>query len=1236
MEKNLEKGTNMIRKKFVRYAVLFAMLLLLLSGGRTVLAASMTVDNTIACDDVVGLPYCTIQAAVDDAAPDDTINVAAGTYVENVIVDLALTLQGTPGATIAPATGVGVEIQASSVTVDGFTINTWGLNAHGVWISVSATSLTLTGNDIVIDGYSTAIYADAGVSQTVKSSGWTISGNTLSAAVGVNLELYDVDAVTVDDNVFGITAGSNVIVSSELFDLTGIAFTNNDVQGNNGGSMVAFVTDFQGIALGGIVRNDGILTAMDDVTVAGNTFAGWDSRALRFGDWGNPVTNVVVNSNIFNMSVDSEVIGGADAGSATGAGNTFNVQVPAEIQDAIDSAFSGDTVNVAPGTYDVGLQIISNDIQIVGDAGNKPVIRPIADITGTGAAEDAWFLVEPNVTFSLASVVLDGDGFWVWQAIRSHGNTSISNVDFRNIRGSVDGSPYKGIAVSSYGGIVAGGVGSDSHGGEGDLSSNLLVLNSSFVQIGRIGVIVKGTGSAAEIIGNTYTGKGDGDFLDYAFELGGGGLAAISGNTITGNRGVALVDGSTSAGVLATTYWCLTLPDCVTTALIEDNSITGNTDGVHIGYAPGPADTSVVTIHRNNLSGNTAFAVISTDAVVNSTDNWWGSANGPSHESNTFNVEAQGDAVSDNVDFVPWLDALDGAPFAPVVNDESESYTSISAAINGTEAGGTVTASSGTYVESLVIAKPLTLRGPNASISPHSESRVAEAIITGVSPLVQLPSEANVNPLIIEGFTFQDTTGSGAVIYANGESDGWGNVTIRSNRFMDNYGPAIGVWTSTLNEPINPANWTISDNLINGVTGPSRSGIYLALANPEDVATEFSGWEISNNRIRNTQYGGIMVHGAVDMLISGNIVEDVQKTGIQSSGIQGNVTITDNLILRAMLASESGPIRAGIRLYGTDPTDEYGESQLIGPVWVTDNVVEQSYIGFATKSGHDYPSELVHVNGNSFVGNIEAGLLHNGNGLFDAKGNWWGTATGPSGEGPGQGDAVGPGISFEPWLTRLGFQVTLSNESYLGFGYQLNAGWETFSIPVWAENETFFGAWEVLWTDMEGNPGPEEGGIPVPRLSGLVNEAIVEIAYRFNAATQEWEQILDVDTLSPFEAVYVKSRVAHAASLNVTPDLTSPPTYQLQAGWNLVGMTLDPLGSGTMAVPEAFISAYDAPGGIGYLQVFSPAVNPTTFAWARDSAQDPIPQVEIGRGYWVFMENPDTIAGFSSTPLTLE
>ncbi len=504
------------------------------------------------------------------------------------------------------------------------------------------------------------------------------------------------------------------------------------------------------------------------------------------------------------------------------------------------------------------------------------------------------------------------------------------------------------------------------------------------------------------IYNNGFGYTGSDSFWMYGIQFKDGNDNTIQDNTITGNAlGGLYLWGN---GDPSYTWYSAT-----------NNVITGNTISDHSGvgvYIPaqsGYPNSGFLdsNINNNMITNNLEYGIENADTsqTIDAESNYWGSVNGPGGEGS--------DSVSANVDFAPfYTDSEMTIPSTEYsVCASGCNFVNIQDAINMVPEGSTVNVAAGTYDESVLIAKPLTLRGPNVGISPTG-SRVEEAIITGS---VELESGADVNPLTIEGFTFQDATHPGGVIFANGESDGWGNVIIRSNRFMNNYGPAIGVWTS--NEPINPADWIITDNLIDGVTGTDRSGIYLDLATPEDGATEFSGWEISNNKIRNTEYGGIMVHGAIDMIISGNTIEDVQKTGIQSSGVYGDLTITDNVITRAMLDSASEPIRAGIRLYATDPEDEYGPSQLIGPVWVTNNIVTDSYIGFAIKDGHDITGKDVHVNYNNFTGNIEAGLRHGGTGLLDAENNYWGDATGPSGVGGGIGDAVTANVDYSPFCT---------------------------------------------------------------------------------------------------------------------------------------------------------------------------------------------------------------------------
>jgi len=102
---------------------------------------------------------------------------------------------------------------------------------------------------------------------------------------------------------------------------------------------------------------------------------------------------------------------------------------------------------------------------------------------------------------------------------------------------------------------------------------------------------------------------------------------------------------------------------------ISCNEITNNGD-VGIDIDRHVIDTKRVTILFNNISGNMNYGVkvtASVTEIINAEHNWWGDASGPFHP--TSNSGAIGDAVSDGVDFDPWLSAPVGdvCPPPPVI-----------------------------------------------------------------------------------------------------------------------------------------------------------------------------------------------------------------------------------------------------------------------------------------------------------------------------------------------------------------------------------------------------------------------------------------------------------------------------------------------------------------------------------------------------------------------------------------
>jgi hypothetical protein len=282
-----------------------------------------------------------------------------------------------------------------------------------------------------------------------------------------------------------------------------------------------------------------------------------------------------------------------------------------------------DPINVAAGVFtETGQIVINRNLTINGAGSGSTIIKPAND-TGSSGDSRGWFLVNVGYTLSLSSVTLDGLGKNVYQAIRNWGQINVTSCSFKNIKYPT----YNGMAIAAL-----------------DGSSNI-VTDCTFEEIGRIGVIIYGVGTTGTMSGNTYVGKGVGDWLDYAFEVGGGGNATISNNTISNNLGVASSDGSTSAGILATTYF-----GAGTSATVTNSTITNCTDGIAVGYLSD--DTTTLVANYNSISGNTEYGVnnVSTAVIVNAKNNWWGDASGPGPVG-----PGTGDNVSLNVDYDPWL-----------------------------------------------------------------------------------------------------------------------------------------------------------------------------------------------------------------------------------------------------------------------------------------------------------------------------------------------------------------------------------------------------------------------------------------------------------------------------------------------------------------------------------------------------------------------------------------------------
>jgi len=285
------------------------------------------------------------------------------------------------------------------------------------------------------------------------------------------------------------------------------------------------------------------------------------------------------------------------------------------------NVLAGDTIELVAGEHKAGAIVIDRDLTIKGQSSAITIIKPTASTIN-------WFVIQAGVDFHLSEVTLDGTGYNIRAAIRTHGSGSISDTIIENIRHA----QYLGWGIALTW---------STSGQSWTISGN------EFRNIERVGILVDGAGNSAAISGNTITGNGDGDWVGYGVEVGDGAYAEIAGNTISGYRGVASSDGSVSSGILVTSYFGPN-PE----AAITGNDFHSNTSGIHVGYLAG--DTSKVVANFNNVFSNTSYGVRARADLATSVDathNWWGDAGGPSGDGS-----GTGDAVS-NADFEPWLGA---------------------------------------------------------------------------------------------------------------------------------------------------------------------------------------------------------------------------------------------------------------------------------------------------------------------------------------------------------------------------------------------------------------------------------------------------------------------------------------------------------------------------------------------------------------------------------------------------
>lgn len=380
-------------------------------------------------------------------------------------------------------------------------------------------------------------------------------------------------------------------------------------------------------------------------------------------------------------------------------------------------------------------------------------------------------------------------------------------------------------------------------------------------------------------------------------------------------------------------------------------------------------------------------------------------------------------------------------------------YSKIQDAVNAASPFDIVTVKQGTYAESVVIGKPLSLLGHNSSNTVIDATNLPTGVyIDGLDN----PGLASVT---VTGFMVKNANFEGIVATNATDITITDNQVINNNRSLnintdtcpgapdwetaEGFDCGEGIHLSGVDHSVVTANVSqmnaggillsddtgpTYDNLIgnNVVTdNPFDCGVTLASHPPASITGAQSPFGVYHNTIsgNTSSRNGTQVPGAgagvgifdsvpgtknFGNVIINNVLTNNGLPGVAMHSHAPGQDLTNNLIVGNTIAG-NGADTADAFTPGPTGINVFGVSPAAGTV-IANNIIKNESVDIAVNTPASVSAHLNNLQGKNM------GVLNIGTGTADATENWWGCSGGPGANGCST--VSGPGITFSPWLTK--------------------------------------------------------------------------------------------------------------------------------------------------------------------------------------------------------------------------